>query len=295
MKKSILFIGILALLVSSTGCNQEDSSSLTSSSTVQQTTTESIQTTKQSVSESGQVQTTTTRQTEPTSVQQIDFRRIEGDWYVDGSLDAAHLSIDSNGNFSAYYATGSLEQTGLIQCETEKEGDTVTNWYYFYTDDGALYFKFADTQTGILRDFYTDGANPVHYVLVGGLADDGKGDETDSTENMPVCYLGVWGCGRATLRITENTDGSYLGWISWADSAFAHTEWEYPLVYDAASKKLVCTGNATKTEYVYQDASSDPTVTVCYTDGSGSFSYSNQTILWSDEQEDAGKDMEFIQ
>lgn len=48
-------------------------------------------------------------------------------------------------------------------------------------------------------------------------------------------------------------------------------------------------------EYVYQDASSDPTVTVCYTDGSGSFSYSNQTILWSDEQEDAGKDMEFIQ
>lgn len=135
----------------------------------------------------------------------------------------------------------------------------------------------------------------MHYVLVGGLADDGKGDETDSTENMPVCYLGVWGCGRATLRITENTDGSYLGWISWADSAFAHTEWEYPLVYDAASKKLVCTGNATKTEYVYQDASSDPTVTVCYTDGSGSFSYSNQTILWSDEQEDAGKDMEFIQ
>ena len=121
-----------------------------------------------------------------------------------------------------------------------------------------------------------------------------KYSNTPENEQAADNYLGTWGCGRATLNISVNEGGAYQAKISWADSAFAHTEWVYILYFDTMSKEMVCTNNAVRTYYEYKDGNSEPETTVMYTDGSGSFFLSDGVITWYDAEENCGEGMEFV-
>ena len=90
-------------------------------------------------------------------------------------------------------------------------------------------------------------------------------------------------------------DGTYQGRISWAESAFVYDEWIYPLIFDDATQTMVCSGGATKTRYTFTEEGVEPEETVCYTDGSGSFSFQDGVIYWQDDKEHSGEDMEFQQ
>ena len=79
-----------------------------------------------------------------TALEDDPFRSIAGEWYLDGDPDTAHLSIQPTGTFTAYYATGNVENTGYIQYETEEIGGMLSHWYLLYTDDGAFYLGFRD-------------------------------------------------------------------------------------------------------------------------------------------------------
>ena len=68
-----------------------------------------------------------------TALEDDPFRSIAGEWYLDGDPDTAHLSIQSTGTFTAYYATGNVENTGYIQYETEEIGGMLSHWYLLYT------------------------------------------------------------------------------------------------------------------------------------------------------------------
>lgn len=223
------------------------------------------------------------------------FRSIAGEWYLDGDPDTAHLSIQPTGTFTAYYATGNVENTGYIQYETEEIGGMLSHWYLLYTDDGAFYLGFRDDGSAYkLELFVGNGADPRYVRLdgTGGIADDGRGiDEILASE----AYLGIWGCGRATLQIAEMGDGTYQGRISWAESAFVYDEWIYPLIFEDATQTMVCSGGATKTRYTFTEEGVEPEETVCYTDGSGSFSFQDGVIYWQDDKEHSGEDMEFQQ
>ena len=129
-----------------------------------------------------------------------------------------------------------------------------------------------------------NGGEP-HYVKfgVGGAADDGRGPGEE--------FVGTWGCGRATLKITQLSDTEFQASISWASSAAAHTEWEYPLTYQDG--KLVCSGKGTKTNFEYQSENAEPDKTVDYTDGSAEFSMQGSHIVWNDKNENSGADMMF--
>lgn len=228
----------------------------------------------------------------PAETDSDNFSSIDGYWYIDGEYDAAHIFISSSGTFTAYYANGNIENTGYIKYEEDE--DTSKNWYMFYTNDDKLYISFIDDGSERKLDFYTGNNNSVHYVWTygaGGLADDGRGeDEIAAEEN----YTGTWGCGRATLDISANDDGTYLGKITWADSAFAYVEWIYPLIYDTESCSMICYGNAVKKYYEYTNDYSEPNVQILYTDGSGSFYEENDAITWYDAKENRGEDMLFI-
>ena len=233
-------------------------------------------------------------QTESKEPEYSDFSSIEGDWYFDGDISAAHMNITGSGRFTAYYADGNVENTGYVKYEKEEIDGSLCNCFVLYTDGNDRYMDFIDDGSERKLEFYGANNSSVHYVWVdgrGGFADDGRGtDEIYVSEN----FIGTWGCGRATLSISENDDGTYLGKITWADSAYAYVEWVYVLKYDEESDSMICDGNATKTYYQYEDENTEPTVTVLYTNGSGSFCIRDNAVIWNDMEEDRGDDMEFV-
>lgn len=300
MRKKKFITITIAILIMVSGCgavDKGDSKSSPSGTMATESKTKSSEP-ESSATESATVSTTESAETTPEATgneqEKSDFSSIDGDWYIDGDINAAHITINSSGEFTSYSAGGSVENTGYVKYETKESEDGANNWYVLYTDDGNTYFSFIDDGSEEKLDFYVENDNSVHYVLTsgtGGLADDGRGeDELFVSEN----YIGTWNCERATLLISENDVGTYTGKITWADSAFAYVEWVYTLTYDTYSQSLICNDNATKTYYQYNDESTNPTVTALYTNGSGSFCLSNNAIIWNDMEENRGEDMKFV-
>lgn len=292
-KKIFIFTVSLFMLAAITGCGNEENSSVKQNSAAETMVTEVTEEVSEETTEPEKAtDASTTQVTEPETDTDVDCSSIAGDWYFDGDPDAAHISISSKGTFTAYYASGNIENTGYIKYETAEGEETETNWYVLYTDDDEYFISFEDDGSYQKLDLYARGNGSPHYVLIngaGGLADDGRGEE-EPAEN----YLGTWGCGRATLNISDNGDGTYQGKITWADSAFAYVEWVYILAFDADSQCMVCNKNAVKTYYEYKNENSEPEATVMYTGGSGSFYLENGVITWYDAEEDRGEDMGFV-
>ncbi|MGN0621283.1 MAG: hypothetical protein ACI4I9_05400 [Porcipelethomonas sp.] len=290
IRKILVFAAALAMFTAISGCGSSDPG-ISENSISEIAATENTAEQASETEEPSEEKETEAAETETESA---DFSSIDGDWCIDGDYLAAHISISSAGTFTAYYASGNIENTGYIKYEAKENDGFVNYWYMLYTDDDEPYMGFIDDGSERKLDFYTVNEKPVHYVWIsgiGGIADDGRGeDEICASEK----YVGTWGCGRATLTVSENDDGTYLGIIDWADSAFAYVEWVYTLTYDTESQSMVCNGSATKTYYTYENENSLPLSDVMYTDGSGSFYAENDILIWNDEEENCGEDMEFV-
>ena len=199
----------------------------------------------------------------------------------DKSSETVSTTETSTSAVTTETETASTAESTETETAAEKtsETETVTN-------------KFKDDGSERKQDIYSEGVYGAHFVRIegaGGIADDGIGDGEIAAEED---YLGTWGCNRATLTIYSNGDGTYLGTVTWSDSAFAYAEWTYTLSYENGI--MVCDGNAVKKRYEYKDGNSNPEVNVMYDNGSGSFTLSNGVITWCDAEENLGEDMEFI-
>ena len=93
--------------------------------------------------------------------------RLAGNWYIDGDRDAAHIEITADGRFTAYYASGAVEQTGYLVHERSDDPMAQTDYrYQFYTDDGTPYMAFPDLEMEPFHEFYVDNGYSVCYVRI---------------------------------------------------------------------------------------------------------------------------------
>ena len=240
--------------------------------------------------------TTTVEETKTTTVEETtaemngapnsDVVTIAGDWYAEDEPTYTFLHIEPDATFKAYHMSGVLVCEGIILYETETIEDTTVGWYQFYDSDDTFLMGMVDDGTSKKQDLYVgNGADP-HYVRFGegGLADDGRGPGE--------AFVGTWGCGRATLEITQVDDTMFEAHIFWSDSAAAHVEWDYLLTYEDGA--LVCNGGAAKRYVEYTSPDTDPTVTIEYTNGSGRFEMQGAGVIWYDLTEHSADDMLFI-
>lgn len=104
-------------------------------------------------------------------------------------------------------------------------------------------------------------------------------------------YVGVWGCGRATLTITPQGN-AYACNITWGSSASEVGTWDYLCTF--TDGKLVDGGTGVKKDVVYSEDGEISSSETLYTNGSAEFSLDEQgRILWKDNLENAGADMAF--
>lgn len=282
---------ISELLPSSTAETQAettaDAETTAAESIAEDTTAADSETTEAETDTTAPESAADTETTAAAAQQTADFSSIAGYWYIDGDTAAASIHMTADGRFDAYYASGSLENEGTIRYEEEVIEDTTIHWYMLYGDDGEFFTGFVDDGTAEKTDLYAGNGGEPHYVKLfgeGGIADDGRGAGEE--------FVGTWGCGRATLVIEQESDTEFHAIVWWGDSAFAHVEWDYPLVYQDG--ELVCDGLGTKTYVEYTDENTDPNVTVEYTDGSAEFSFRGADIFWNDQTEHRADDMIFI-
>lgn len=292
MKKNIIAAAFLSALLMLTSCGAINDSEKSENSSATETTTVSEEATEEAETEEVTTETSAeeiTAETVETTTEEVDaepnFDSIAGDWYVEGENSPATIHIEKDGTFKAYNPIGTLENEGKIRYEAEEIDGIVIHWYVLYNLDEEMIMGFVDDGSESKTDIYVGNGGYPHYqkIGVGGIADDGRGPGEE--------FVGVWGCGRATLEIEQITDTDFQAVIYWADSAFAHVEWAYPLTYQDG--KLVCESKGTKTYVSYSSEDTEPETSVLYTDGSAEFVMQGINVVWNDLTEQSGKDMLF--
>lgn len=291
MKKTMITAAFLSALLMLTSCGGINDSEKSEDSSAPETTTVSEEATEEATAEPTE-ETTEEVTAEPVEVNteeleaETNFDSIAGDWYVEGENSPATIHIEKDGTFKAYNPIGTLENEGTIRYEDEEIDGTVIHWYVLYNLDNEMIMGFVDDGSESKTDIYVGNGGYPHYQKFGegGIADDGRGPGEE--------FVGVWGCGRATLEIGQITDTDFQAFIYWADSAFARVEWEYPLTYQDG--KLVCDGKCTKSYVKYSAEPSEPDESeVIYTDGSAEFVMQGSNIVWNDLTEQSGEGMLF--
>ena len=298
MKKNVIAIALLASMLLLTACGGGTETAGSAENPAAETTVaeETAQTDAETTAETEaetEAETTEHATTQAEAETEAmngaansDVATIAGDWYIDGDPMQGSLHIEPDGTFKQYHAGGVIENTGSIIYETEDVEDTTIGWFHLYNTDGEYVMGFVDDGSDSKTDLYVgNGADP-HYIKfgAGGAADDGRGPGEE--------FVGTWGCGRATLEITQMTDTEFHALVSWSSSAAAHVEWDYPLTYE--NGRLVCDGKCTKTYIEYASADADPDETVEYTDGSAEFVMQGAGIVWNDLTEHSADDMVFV-
>lgn len=116
-----------------------------------------------------------------------EFARTKGLWRLDGETDAASIEMDGEGGFTMYYASGSVEASGYIECVDEYddgsifrydlyngEGEFITGFYFdsdtqihIGNDDGAVYMldTHSNTQVHAQADYQGFWEYPYGVIL----------------------------------------------------------------------------------------------------------------------------------
>lgn len=107
-----------------------------------------------------------------------DYSKYAGDWYVDGSLDNGHISIDKNGHVESYSYDGIFNYEGELKREEYENPDGTKGYLYnIYDDGGEFVIGFYEPEEEDFYELYSGQDGEVHYVrsdhCTGGTGKDG--------------------------------------------------------------------------------------------------------------------------
>ena len=224
-----------------------------------------------------------TTSSNPGAPQESEISRIVGTWREDSEFGINVLTIDQDGSYVLYHTSGGTENGNVVVDGDVHSDGTSDSWFSLYGESGDLWIGFPNLPEYAKNpptELFSESEEVMHFVRI------------DENEKTPAeDYVGIWGCGRCTITITKTEDGYNVN-IIWGSSASEYTEWNYNCQYDKETATLICDGNATQVNHVYNEKGKDKKTTV-YKDGSGSFKARGGVLRWTDDKEDAGKSMYF--
>lgn len=133
-------------------------------------------------------------------------------------------------------------------------------------------------------------------ALAPALSACGSKAEPDDGQNPIMNFVGVYGCGRATLVIgaTDEENGVNAS-ITWGSSAAENSVWTMSGTFDTETLTFEY-NDGERIDYVYNENGEVESETSVYKDGHGTMTFTEGdplTLTWKDDVEDAGKDMVF--
>lgn len=108
-----------------------------------------------------------------------DLSKFAGDWYVDGSLENGHLSINENGHVESYSYDGLFNYEGELRKEEYENPDGTKGYLYnIYDDGGEFVIGFYEPEEEDFYELYSGQDGAVHYVRKDHCT---QGSATDNT------------------------------------------------------------------------------------------------------------------
>ena len=101
---------------------------------------------------------------EVTVPEKADYTKYAGDWYVDGSLENGHLSIDAEGNVVSYSYEGTVNYEGVLKREEYENPDGTKGYLYNIYDGSELVIGFYEPEEEDFYELYSGQDGEVHYV-----------------------------------------------------------------------------------------------------------------------------------
>ena len=122
--------------------------------------------------------------------------------------------------------------------------------------------------------------------------DEASGDTESDGQNPVMNFIGIYSCDRASIQVEAKGKDEALFTINWSSSAFEHCEWVMSGKLDL-DKLTVDYSDGVKRTIVYTSEGELDSDNVDYEDGSGTFTFSGNTVTWKDNKEGAADGMVF--
>lgn len=135
------------------------------STTAAQTSTSADTTTTAQTSTSAAV---TTNAQNTASADDALLKKYVGNWQMDGDEDTASIKILESGEFIAYYASGSVEASGIIKVEKEEHPDgSTTPIMNFYKENNELFISVYPSEDDVVNFFTIGQDSAPKYIREG--------------------------------------------------------------------------------------------------------------------------------
>ncbi len=215
---------------------------------------------------------------EPSESDTADISDIAGTWN-EVSIYPRVLTVQEDGTYIFD------DHNGKVTIDLEEHPDgSKSVWYTFTTDQGEFWASFAkDEENEVQNDLWSGQDGEMHFMR----------DGIDEHLTADDYLLHVWSNGRCYITFSKEKKG-YVASVSWSSSVSESTQWTYPCTFDKASSSMVCKKGAMRADVSYSESGNEKSK-IIYKDGTGSFIIKSGTLRWTDDKENAGADMYFIQ
>ena len=214
-------------------------------------------------------------------------------WYEEGFHCSAVLGNGEGASDVVVYDGWSYDGEG--DCLRFEGGERRTEYYDETTGEQVSELK----AEGLSAAFCFDGDDVLLWKDSEGIAADFALKrltvaEEEDWQAAPA-FVGRWGCGRCTIDVIDQRDGSYRVLISWAGSAAERTEWRYDCVYEPETGRMETYEPGSKETVTFAQDGSAERVRDEGFGGKASFILDDDgCLIWEDASEDAGEGMRFV-